>query len=73
PELLEAGDLVVVNRTRVRRARLRGRRMTGGAIELLLLGTLDGGRWDALARPARRLRPGAEIEIGGHTVRVVAG
>jgi S-adenosylmethionine:tRNA ribosyltransferase-isomerase len=73
PDLLEPGDIVVVNRTRVRRARLRGRRTTGGAVELLLLGSADAGRWEALARPARRLRPGVEIEVGGETVRVVGG
>lgn len=64
PLLLEPDDLVVVNRTRVRRGRLAGTRAdTGGAIELLLLGT-DGATWSALARPSRRLRPGVEISIG---------
>ena len=37
PELLEPGDLVVVNDTKVRCARLFGRRATGGKVELLLL------------------------------------
>lgn len=73
PGLLEPGDVVVVNRTRVRRARLHGRRSSGGAVELLLLGAVDGDRWEALARPSRRLRPGVEIEVGGATLRVVAG
>jgi S-adenosylmethionine:tRNA ribosyltransferase-isomerase len=65
PDLLEPGDLLVVNRTRVRRARLRGRRRdTGGAIELLLLDG-SGASWTALSRPARRLRPGIIIDVGG--------
>lgn len=65
PALLRPGDLLVVNRTRVRAARLKGRRAdTGGAVELLLLRRIDAERWEALARPARRLRPGIRIEFG---------
>lgn len=70
PGLLREGDLVVVNHTRVRRARLRGRRLTGGAVELLVLSPVGDGRWEALARPARRLRAGTEIEVGGSRVVV---
>lgn len=72
PGLLREGDLVVVNDTRVRRARLRGRRPTGGAVELLVLSPVGDGRWEALARPARRLRAGVEIEVG-ESVVVVEG
>ena len=65
PALLRPGDLIVVNRTRVRAARLRGRRIdTGGGVELLLLRRIDPDRWEALARPARRLRPGVRIDFG---------
>lgn len=71
-ELLEPGDLVVVNRTRVRRARLSGRRPTGGVVEVLLLRALDGGRWEALAKPTRRLRAGSAIRFGDVTARLVA-
>jgi S-adenosylmethionine:tRNA ribosyltransferase-isomerase len=64
PGLLRAGDLLVVNRTRVRHGRLRGTRVgTGGAVELLLLRPL-GDSWEALVRPSRRLRPGVELEFG---------
>ena len=64
PDLLDRGDLIVVNRTRVRRARLVGlRRDTGGAVELLVLGR-HGNAWKALARPSRRLRPGLIIDHG---------
>lgn len=63
-DLLEPGDLVVVNETRVRAARLQGKREgTGGNIELLVLERSEGDRWEALARPARRLRPGVVIEF----------
>jgi S-adenosylmethionine:tRNA ribosyltransferase-isomerase len=64
-ELLEPGDLMVVNRTRVRPARLAGVKAdTGGAVELLLLRRLPDDRWDALVRPARRLRAGSRLRFG---------
>lgn len=63
PTLLRPGDLIVVNETRVRAARLVGRRdPTGGRVELLLLGR-DGDRWKALLRPSRRIRAGSVIRI----------
>lgn len=62
-EVLEGGDLLVVNDTRVRAARLLGRRASGGAVELTLLEQLAGLRWRALARPAGRLRAGETIEL----------
>jgi S-adenosylmethionine:tRNA ribosyltransferase-isomerase len=72
PDLLEPGDLIVVNETRVRAARLIGRRVgTGGKVELLLLDRSADGRWRALAKPSRRLRPGVEIAFEGMTVKVL--
>ncbi|MDX1468288.1 MAG: tRNA preQ1(34) S-adenosylmethionine ribosyltransferase-isomerase QueA [Acidimicrobiia bacterium] len=66
PRLLEPGDLVVVNETKVRAARLIGHRSdTGGRVELLLLDRRPDGLWDALAKPARRLRPGVRVEFRG--------
>ena len=74
PSLLQPGDLVVVNETRVRAARIAGRRRdTGGSVELLVLEARPDGLWEALARPSRRLRPGIEIEIGGITSTIVEG
>jgi S-adenosylmethionine:tRNA ribosyltransferase-isomerase len=65
PQLLESGDLLVVNRTKVRAARLRGTKAaSGGALELLLTKRLDATRWEALARPSRRLRPGIQVTFG---------
>src|SRR6266508_1362113 len=61
PEEL-AGELVVVNDTRVVPARLRLERAGGGAAEVLLLEPLNGrGEWEGLARPTRRLKPGQRL------------
>ncbi len=57
-----AGELVVVNDTRVVPARLPLRLPGGGAAEVLLLERLDcNGVWEGLARPSRRLRPGQRL------------
>lgn len=60
PELLRPGDVVVVNETKVIPARLRLRRRSGGQAEVLLLEPTDPERrcWEALVRPARRLKAG---------------
>lgn len=63
PELLRAGDLLVVNDTKVIPARLTGRRGES-RIEVTLHMRLDEGRWRAFARPAKRLRPGDTIVFG---------
>ena len=67
---LDADDLVVVNDTRVLPVRLRGRRATGGAVELLLLEPAPGGAWEALARPYARLRPGEVVSALGLDLRI---
>jgi S-adenosylmethionine:tRNA ribosyltransferase-isomerase len=73
PQLLAPGDLVVVNDTRVRSARLVGVKAgSGGRVELLVLRPLADGQWEALARPSRRLRSGARIEFPGLTATIVA-
>jgi len=67
----ELGDaLVVVNDTRVVPARLRLRRETGGAVEVLLLERLERGLWEALARPSRRLRAGERL-VGDPAVELL--
>ena len=63
PNLLMPGDLLVLNDTKVRAARLVGRKAgSGGTVELLLLKRLTEDRWQAMVRPARRLGPGVEID-----------
>ncbi|MBU3702412.1 MAG: S-adenosylmethionine:tRNA ribosyltransferase-isomerase, partial [Acidimicrobiia bacterium] len=74
PEILRPGDLLVVNTTRVLPARLRLRKRSGGAVEVLLLERLDDGsldesgesRWEALVRPSRKVPPGTVVgpELG---------
>jgi len=63
PSLLARGDLLVVNRSRVIPARLRGRRASGGEAEVLLVRDRGDGRWEALVRPGRHLRPGQRVTI----------
>lgn len=64
-EVLRAGDLLVVNDSRVIPARLPATRSGGGAAEVLLLRSLDEGtcRWEALVRPSARLRDGTLLTL----------
>ena len=61
PDLLEPGDLLVLNTTRVLPARLHLRKASGGAAEVLLLERVAGPVWEALVRPSRKLPPGTEL------------
>jgi S-adenosylmethionine:tRNA ribosyltransferase-isomerase len=62
PALLDAGDLLVVNDTRVFPARLIGRRdPSGGAAECLLIERVDETHWHALVHPGQKLKPGARM------------
>jgi len=74
PSRLPPASLLVANDTRVIPARLRGRRPTGGAVELLLVRQVEADAtacaWLALARANKPLRPGAAIDLGGFSVRV---
>jgi S-adenosylmethionine:tRNA ribosyltransferase-isomerase len=72
PSLLRAGDLLVVNDTKVIPARLIGTRERNGVtveIEATLIKRLGPERWQALAKPAKRLQPGDRIRFG-HESRV---
>lgn len=72
PHLLRSGDLLVFNNTRVLPLQLEARR---GAvrIELTLLQSLGPGRWQAFARPARRLRAGDRLDIADNFAATVQG
>ena len=73
PNVLREHDLLVVNETRVRRARLHGRDAVGRDIELLVLERGDAGSYVCLARPARLARPGSVIRIGADLSARVMG
>ena len=70
PRFLRPGDALVLNETKVLPARLLGRRPGGGEVELLFLREL-GGRWEVLARPSKRLRPGMTLSVGGDELELV--
>jgi S-adenosylmethionine:tRNA ribosyltransferase-isomerase len=72
--LLEPRDLLVVNRSRVVRARLLGRRFGSGArAEIFLLSPLGGDRYEAMVSPGGKLKPGRTVEIApGFTVDIVS-
>ncbi len=70
PTLLEPGDLLVVNDTRVLPARLFARAATGGRVELLLVRRLGEREWSVLAKPGRRARPGARLELERNTASI---
>ena len=62
--LIPPGDLVVVNSTRVRHARLLGKRPGGEPAEVLLLHPLEHGEWLAMGKPGRALQPGKQVILG---------
>jgi S-adenosylmethionine:tRNA ribosyltransferase-isomerase len=61
-ELLQAGDILIANDSRVIPARLFGHKRSGGKVEILLLKQRDDLRWEALVG-GKRLRPGVIVEI----------
>jgi len=61
---LRADDVLVVNDSKVIPARLRGRKQSGGGVEVLLVERESGDEWTALVRGGRRPSPGATIEFG---------
>ncbi len=73
-DALVAGDVLVVNDTRVFPARLFAQKSSGAKVELLLSRPLDdsdperasGHKWEALARPARKARPGQRLNLLSH-------
>ena len=77
PTLLRPGDVLVVNDTRVRHARLLGRKESGGEAEVLLLQPLDTAevthRWSALVRASRQPRPGTRLDLEGGIAATVVG
>ncbi len=76
PRLLRAGDALVVNDTRVIPAEMKGRRTRAGVeagVAFNLHKRLDGSRWLAFARPAKRLQVGDRVRFGGEGTVCFAG
>lgn len=63
-DILQPGDLLVVNDTRVTALRLFGHKSTGGRCQLLLLKEIETGIFEALAKPGKRMQPGTVVTIG---------
>jgi len=72
PTLLQAGDLLVFNDTRVLPARVPARKLSGGCIELLLERPLQGDRALVQLRDSKSLRPGMALHTDGGLVRLLA-
>ena len=64
PDLLQPGDCLVLNDTRVLPARLLGATAGGGRVEVLLLAPVAGDEWECLAKPGRRCPPGRVLRFG---------
>ena len=72
PQYLEAGDLLVVNNSKVLPARLVGvKQPTGAVCELLLLRQVRGDQWECLAKPGKRMQPGTVVTFGDGTLTAV--
>ena len=84
PQLLRAGDVLIVNDARVIPARLRGHKQgSGGKVELLLIeplaplgsgsgsGSATGAEWLALGQASKALKAGQVIDIQGHALEVL--
>ncbi|MGQ0704045.1 MAG: tRNA preQ1(34) S-adenosylmethionine ribosyltransferase-isomerase QueA [Gemmatimonadales bacterium] len=64
PSLLSGGDVMVLNTTKVRHARLIGRRPSGAPVEVLLLHPASDHTWVAMGKPGSALHPGKRVELG---------
>lgn len=72
-DYLKAGDVVVVNRTRVLPARLYAHTEHGGAVEVLLLKRIDLDDWEVLVRPGRKCRIGTKLTVNEELSLEVTG
>jgi S-adenosylmethionine:tRNA ribosyltransferase-isomerase len=74
PELLSPGDLLVVNRSKVVKARLLGTRAGSGApAEIFLLTPVGDGRYEAMVSPGGKLKPGRVVEFApGFTAEIIS-
>src|SRR5206468_8238168 len=74
PSIVPPGDLVVLNTTKVRHARLTGTRPSGAPAEVLLIHPEPGDTWVAMGKPGSALQPGQRVALGeGAGAGTVAG
>jgi S-adenosylmethionine:tRNA ribosyltransferase-isomerase len=72
PDLLHAGDALVLNTTRVFKARLLGHRDSGAPAEIFLLRSRDGHNWEAMVQPGSKLKSGRQVHIApGFSVEIL--
>ncbi|MDQ2768819.1 MAG: S-adenosylmethionine:tRNA ribosyltransferase-isomerase, partial [Gemmatimonadota bacterium] len=64
PHIIPPGDALVLNTTKVLRARLLGTRDSGAPAEIMLLRPFADGTWEAMVSPGGKLRPGRRVHIG---------
>jgi S-adenosylmethionine:tRNA ribosyltransferase-isomerase len=72
-EFFEPGDVLVLNNTRVFKARLKGKKETGGNVEMLLVREIEKGNWEALVHSSRRLKIGTKILFEDKNFATVVG
>lgn len=71
-DYINAGDCLILNDSRVLPARLYGKRIdTGGSVELLLLHPKGLNRWEVLAGPGKRAKPGNELIFGNGLLKAI--
>lgn len=59
-----SGDVLVLNNTKVMPARLKGKKATGGAVEVFLLNSLGNDEWEVMMKPSARVKKGVEVIFG---------
>ena len=67
-DILQPGDCLIINNTKVIPARLMGNLETGGEVELLLHQRISENRWEVLCRPGRKCQPGTKIIFGNGAI-----
>ncbi len=72
PKYLRAQDCIVLNDTKVVRARLKAVKRTGGRVEIFLLKEEQPGQWTALVRPSAKLKPGTPVLLAGGLEATIA-
>ena len=72
-DYLRAGDVLVVNRTKVLPARLYAHTQNGGNVEVLLLKRLNLDEWEVLVRPGKKCRIGTKLTVNGELSLEVTG